>query len=598
LTSSQQTAELEKPVDDVDVERLREKYRTERAKRLRADATAQYQAPEGDLTRFVEDPYADPNFTREPVHELADVLVIGGGFGGLMIAGKLIRAGVTDFRIVEKAADFGGTWYWNRYPGAACDIESYIYLPFLEEVGYAPTEKYAKSPEIFEYCKRIGRHFGLYDKALFQTEITALRWVDEKSRWLATTNRGDTIEARFVSMSAGPLHRPKLPGIPGIEAFKGHSFHTSRWDYAYTGGDYRGNLEQLKDKRVGIIGTGATAVQAIPHLGASAKQLFVFQRTPSAVGVRNNRPTDSNWWKTLPEGWQRRRMENFTNVLAGVPEQEDMVDDGWTHLSGRGVGLGPEAERLRQLADYRKMESIRERVASTVRDKTTAEALKPYYNEMCKRPCFHDEYLLTFNRPNVSLVDTQGRGVERFTETAAVVDGKEYELDCLVFATGFEYQTDYAKRTGYQIYGRGGVSLSEKWQDGVSTLHGIQTYGFPNCLIISTFQQAVTANFTHMFDEVSTHIAYIVSRCLKEGIRQVEPSQAAEQAWVDHVMEFAEAKRKFDEECTPGFYNNEGKPTTITIRNGSYAGGSPRFMKIIQDWRAEGNMQGLETISD
>jgi cyclohexanone monooxygenase len=583
--------------DSLDAAALHDRYQAERAKRLRPEANAQYRPPEGGLARFVDDPYADSTFSRAPLREVVDVLVVGGGFGGLMISRKLLAAGVTDFRIVEKAADFGGTWYWNRYPGAACDIESYIYLPFLEDVGYMPSEKYAKGPEIFEHCRRLGRYFGLYEKAIFQTEITGMRWEDDKSRWVVATNRGDVIEARFVAMSAGPLHRPKLPGIPGIETFKGHAFHTSRWDYAYTGGDHRGGLTGLSDKRVGVIGTGATGVQCIPHLAGSARELYVFQRTPSAVGVRDNAPTDPAWWDTLQPGWQHRRMENFTNVLAGAETAEDLVDDGWTYLANRIAGSGGEAASRRQLADYAKMELIRRRVDEVVRDGGTAEALKPYYNVWCKRPCFHDSYLQTFNRPNVTLVDTQGRGVERFTGTAAIVEGRAYELDCLVLATGFEFQTDYARRTGYEIYGRGGTRLSEKWRGGVSTLHGVQTHGFPNCLIISTSQQAVTANFTHMFDEISSHIAYIVGRCLKEGVRQVEPSQDAEERWVEHIMALAEPRRRFEEDCTPGFYNNEGAPTAISLRNGSYAGPPPRFMQILREWRAAGDMAGLEIIA-
>jgi cyclohexanone monooxygenase len=167
-------------------------------------------------------------------------------------------------RIIEKGGNFGGTWYWNRYPGAACDIESYVYLPLLEETGFIPLEKYSKGQEILEYSKAIARHFALYRDALFQTEVTDLSWDDEAQRWIVSTERGDKIRARFVAMANGPLHRPKLPGISGIETFKGHSFHTSRWDYDYTGGDPSGGLTRLADKRVGLIGTGATAVQCVP----------------------------------------------------------------------------------------------------------------------------------------------------------------------------------------------------------------------------------------------------------------------------------------------------------------------------------------------
>src|SRR5207248_516494 len=183
---------------------------------------------------YVDDPYVEPGFTRAPIVEELEALVIGGGFGGMMAAARLREAGVKDLRIVEKGGDFGGTWYWNRYPGAMCDIESYIYLPLLEEIGYVPKEKYTHAPEILAHSRAIGEHFNLYDNACFQTEVTELRWDDDDERWIVSTNRGDAMKARFVISSSGPLHRAKLPGIPGIDTFAGHSFHTSRWDYAYT----------------------------------------------------------------------------------------------------------------------------------------------------------------------------------------------------------------------------------------------------------------------------------------------------------------------------------------------------------------------------
>jgi cation diffusion facilitator CzcD-associated flavoprotein CzcO len=281
---------------------LREKYRQERDKRLRGDANEQYREIKGDFAHYLDDPYVEPGFTREPLTDEIDVVVIGGGFGGLLAGARLREAGVQNIRMIEKGGDFGGTWYWNRYPGAACDVESYIYLPLLEELGYMPVEKYTRAPEILAHCRRIGEHFDLYRDVCFQTEITDMAWDEASTRWIIRTNRGDAMKARFVCMANGPLHRPKLPGIPGVETFKGHSFHTSRWDYDYTGGDSFGNLTGLADKRVGIIGTGATAVQCVPHLGAGARELFVFQRTPSSIDVRDNRPTDPAWVASLDPG--------------------------------------------------------------------------------------------------------------------------------------------------------------------------------------------------------------------------------------------------------------------------------------------------------
>jgi cyclohexanone monooxygenase len=588
-----------------DLDAVRERYRVERERRLRAEANAQYVEIAGSLARFADDPWADPNFTRAPVAEEVEVLLIGGGFGGILTGARLRASGVDDIRIVEKGADFGGTWYWNRYPGAACDTESYVYLPMLEETGYIPKRKYARAPEIYEQTTRIAKQYGLYDKALFQTVVTDLRWDEAEGRWHARTDRDDTIRARFVVLAGGPLHKPKLPGIPGIETFKGHSFHTSRWDYSYTGGSPEGNLKGLADKRVGIIGTGATAVQCIPYLGQSAKELYVFQRTPSTIGVRDDRPTDPDWAQTLEPGWQRRRMDNFTAVISGDPFDVDEVQDGWTKLLGE-ILLAPrrqptpvtsleEAARIIEDADFRKMAEIRDRVDAIVKDPATAAALKPWYKAFCKRPCFHDEYLDTFNRPNVHLVDTHGRGVERITERGVVVDGVEYEVDCLIFATGFEVGTEYARRIGFEVHGRDGRTLTERWKNGMSTLHGFYTRGFPNCLIVGTAQTGQSANFGHIIDEQSKHFAYVISEARRRGVRTFEPTEEAEAAWVKEVIGAALGRLGYLNECTPGYYNAEGAALDLlAAQNSQYWKSPTAFFNLVEEWRRNGRMDGLE----
>ena len=434
--------------------------------------------------------------------------------------------------------------------------------------------------------------------------MTGLEWDDDDSRWIVSTNRGDALRARFVVMANGPLHRPKLPAIPGIESFRGHTFHTSRWDYDYTGGDSNGNLTGLAGKRVGIIGTGATSVQCVPHVGAAADELYVFQRTPSSIDVRANRPTDPEWAATLQPGWQRRRMENFNNLVTGVFEAEDLVDDGWTDIIGKLLLKMREADQLDvspdgikrtvEMADFEKMEEIRARVDAIVGDPDTAEALKPYYRQFCKRPCFHDEYLDTFNRPNVTLVDTDGRGVDRITERGIVVGDTEYELDCIIFATGFEVGTDYTRRAGYEVVGRDGLTLTEKWHDGASTFHGMHTRGFPNCFIFSLTQSGFTVNFPHLLDEQSTHLGYILGHAFEHGITVIEASEEAEAAWVDTIVSLAQTNIEFFESCTPGYYNNEGKPGERSARNGFYGAGPVAFFKVLADWRAKGDLAGLE----
>jgi len=590
---------------EFDPQELREKYRFERDKRLRAEGNEQY-TDISDFAEYLEDPYMD-SVTREPLFDEVEVAVIGGGFGGLLAGARLREAGIEDIRMIEKGGDFGGTWYWNRYPGAACDVESYIYLPLLEEIGYIPTQKYSQAPEILEHSRAIARHFDLYRNACLQTEVTELRWDEAQLRWVIRTNRGDQMRARYVVMANGPLHRPKLPGIKGIETFKGHTFHTSRWDYEYTGGDSNGGLSKLKGKRIGIIGTGATAVQCVPHLGASADQLFVFQRTPSSIDVRNNRPTDPQWAASLEPGWQKERMNNFNALVSGGFAEVDLVNDGWTDIIGNllirlrqdaSPDLSPEglAHNL-ELADFEKMEQIRSRVENIVSDPSTAEHLKPWYRQFCKRPCFHDDYLATFNRSTVELIDTDGLGVDCVTEKGVVVKGVEYEVDCLIYATGFEVGTNFSRRAGYEIYGIGGKSLTEHWQDGARTFHGFHSHGFPNCFIVSGVQSGFTVNFPHMLEEQARHIAHILEHAQANNIRRIEVTEKSEEWWVERIISLSQNNIQFLESCTPGYYNNEGKPAARGVQSGSYGGGPVAFVQVLEQWRAEGDMRGLTLIS-
>ena len=585
-----------------DLEAIRHRYAAERDKRIREDGNDQYIEIAGDLAHYVEDPYVEPGFEREPIDKAVDALIIGGGFGGLLAGARLRQAGVKDICVVEKGGDFGGTWYWNRYPGAQCDVESYIYLPLLEELGYMPKEKYSHAPEILEHSRAIGRHFDLYDGALFQTGVKELRWSEDERRWLVSTDRGDVIRARFVSLASGPLNRPKLPGIPGIRDFKGHTFHTSRWDYDYTGGTAEGGLDKLADKRIAVIGTGATAVQCVPHLATGAEHLYVCQRTPSSIDVRNNRPTDPEWAAELKPGWQRERMDNFNALVTGQPQEVDLVDDGWTSLIGKMLRLYLESQQgealslpdIMDLANLEKMNELRARIEALVEDSDTSEALKPWYRMFCKRPCFHDQYLQTFNRDNVTLVDTEGQGVERITESGVVVAGVEYPVDCIVYATGFEVGTGFQRVSGFEIYGRDGLSLSDKWADGIRTLHGMHIHGFPNCFLMSTIQGGFTVNYPHMLDEVATHVAHIVGHALAIEKEVVETSAEAEASWVQTIRNKGVRGGIIgDETCTPGYYNNEGKPREHFEQMVSYGDGPIPFFNLLAKWRDTGDFAGL-----
>ena len=597
---------MERDVQDLgfDPDELRERYRQERDRRIRDNGADQYLELTGDFARFAEhDPYVEPGFTRDPIVEDVDIAIIGGGFSGLLAAARLTEQGVTSFRIVEAGGDFGGTWYWNRYPGAQCDTESYCYLPLLEELGYMPKEKYSFAAEIFEHSQRIGSAYDLYDRTHFRTRVRSIDWDEELGRWHIRTDRDDDLRARFVIMALGTATRAKLPGIPGIETFRGHAFHTSRWDYAYTGGDTNGGMSGLADKRVAIIGTGATAIQCVPRVAADAGRLYVFQRTPSTVDWRRNKPTDPQWWASLQPGWQRERRENFGAQAAGQAVEVDLIDDGWTDIF-RAVSApkGPdrprtkeERDRVVELADFRKMEQLRGRVEDTVADTGTAEALKPWYRVMCKRPTFNDEFLAAFNRDNVTLVDvSETKGVERITERGVVANGVEYEVDCIIYASGFEISAEFRRRLGIEINGRDGQSLFDHWADGLKTLHGFTTRGFPNWFYIGMSQNAFSVNMTSMFDDQARHIAYIVAESMRRGARTVEPSQDAVDDWIATINGFKVGGLGFLEACTPGYYNNEGAPQAGSAFFGAYTPGTNAFNELLEAWRATDALPGLE----
>lgn len=591
----------------IDAAALRRKYREERDKRLRPDGNDQYLEPTGRFAHLLEDPYVVV-VPREPVHDEVTVACIGGGWAGLVTGARLRQAGIEAVRLVEKAGDVGGAWYWNRYPGAMCDTAAMIYLPLLEETGHMPSQKYTSGTENLAHARRIAEHFGLYENALFSTGVTSLAWDDEAARWVIRTDRGDEFRARYVTIGAGPLHRPKLPGIPGIESFGGHTFHTSRWDYHYTGGDSAGApLEGLADKRVGIIGTGATAVQCIPHLARDAGELFVFQRTPSSIDVRNNRPIDPDWFADLEPGWQAKWLMNFTVLQTGGFADEDLVQDGWTDISQRirdrvvemlTDDQSPEVFRKAyEESDDEKMSEIRARVDAVVDDEITAEALKPWYRQLCKRPCFHDDYLEAYNRPTCHLVHTDGKGVGRIDATGVWVGDEHYELDCLIFASGFEVGTATARRWGFDVTGRDGVALSDDWADGMRTLHGIHVHGFPNLFIVGMTQAAnLISNIPHNLTDAANTIATVIEHAESIGAVTVEPTAEAEQAWLDLLATAEQGLLGGSADCTPGYYNNEGQPIEggFALNLTGYPAGPVAFFEYIDAWRTSSAFEGLD----
>jgi cation diffusion facilitator CzcD-associated flavoprotein CzcO len=579
------------------MEHARERYEAERAKRLRTDGLAQYQELKGDHAAFDRDPFAEPGFSREPIVEEPEVVIVGGGFAGMLTAINLASHGIRDVRIIDRAGDFGGTWYWNRYPGCMCDVESYTYLPLLEETGYMPTEKYASAPEIFAYCQLMGRHYDLYPLALFQTEIDTAEWDERSSRWQVTTSRGDRLSARFLVTAGGILHKAKLPGIPGIEDFEGAKFHTSRWDYSATGGAPGVPMDRLADKRVGIIGTGATAVQAVPQLARAAQELFVFQRTPSAVGQRDNGPTDEEWFRSLPPGWHEERVRNFTQAVTGKKPDVDLVGDGWTKVMWDDTQTkldDPELAAEMERSDFETMEEIRQRVERIVDDPETAERLKPWYGKHCKRVCFHDDYLPAFNEPHVHLVDTDGRGVEAITPAGVVANGVEYPLDVLVFASGFEVTTDLDHRLGFSPKGRGGVAMSERWHDGAHTLHGVLSAEFPNLMMISLVQAGFGTNFLHFLSESAKHVAWLIATCVDEEITTIEATPEGEEQWLRVLYDEASGVAGYSMSCTPGYYNSEQDPKAA--RNLVYTGSLMDYAEHLVRWRGEDGFPGTKVV--
>jgi cation diffusion facilitator CzcD-associated flavoprotein CzcO len=602
--------------EEIDIQALRERYRRERDKRLRPDGGEQYLKSEA---AFAASYQADPHMPlteRARLSEDIDVAVLGAGITGIMAGVHLRNAGVSSFRHIDHAGDFGGVWYWNRYPGIQCDNDSYCYLPLLEETGYIPSRKFADGREIQAHCQRIARQYRLNDGALFHTLITSLCWDEAIQRWRIGTNRGDDIRAGFVIMCGGPLNRPKLPGIPGIQEFSGELFHTARWNFDYTGGSWGDPvLNNLADKRVAIVGTGASAIQAIPYLGRYARHLYVLQRTPPTVDERPNPPTDPEWVKSLVPGWQTERQRNFhraavERLARGEP---DLISDIWTEIN-RNVAAELEAEgwpelsfaeywARREVMDFRVMERLRRRIDAIVHDKRTAGALKPWFNFNCKRPLSNDDYYAAFNRPNVTLIDvSDSRGVERMTSRGFIHQGAEYEIDCLIAASGFEVTSDLGRRWGIgKIEGRGGRSLYDHWAGGFRTLHGMMSHGFPNLFFTGYTQGGFFATTTEQFSRQGYHIAYIVNEALKRGALSVEPTEQAQDEWVSTLLAGAIDISRLQNECTPGYFNNEGDQRKSRWYLGeSYGPGWDAFQTLLKNWREEGFLAGLavRTLAD
>ena len=528
---------------------------------------ADYMAMDGEFSKYLEDVYSAAPVPRESLTDDVEIVVVGAGFAGMLLWYKLQKAGFTDVRFCEKGGDVGGTWYWNRYPGIACDVESYSYLPLLEEMDYIPTMKFASGFEIMEYCQKFAKKFNFYERCLFHTTVEETKWDEDDRRWTVHTNRGDAMRARYVILANGILTTPKLAKIQGMGSFAGESFHTSRWNYD----------TDLTNKRVGIIGTGATAVQVIPEIAKAVKELFVFQRTPSSIDVRDQRETTSeemSTWQTEP-GWARARRARFARISAGRTAMKANDD----YLAGKVADfkerkaydrvLSPEELIEKQLnTNFRIMEQIRARVDAIVEDPKTAASLKPYYPYGCKRPTFHDEYLPTFNKANVTLVDTAPRGVTEISPKGVIHDGIEYALDVLIYATGFQWM---ATSTFNMITGRNGQTLSSKWKaEGTKTFLGLHSHGFPNLFIISGPQGGGGSfNFTDAIDQHADYVVWMLETLRNNMHTVVDVKKEPEQEYAEHCR-IADITSQPLRDCI-SYYNGHGdaEPGSLAYYGGT-----------------------------
>ncbi|OAA32099.1 cyclohexanone monooxygenase [Moelleriella libera RCEF 2490] len=627
-----------------DLPSLNEKYLQESQKRFRQDGLSQYveldAAASERLTGLAKDPWVDHEDLNARSPNLKDgdhvkFFILGAGYGGLAYGALLVEGGISphDIRLVDIAGGFGGTWYWNRYPGVMCDTESYIYMPLLEETGYMPQHRYAYGPELRQHAVNIAIKWGLHDCGVFRTQAHAFDWNDDEKRWkvVLEQDRGlheppvdMSVTAQFVILAGGIFARPKTPRGGETESFRGQMMHTSRWNYDVSGGSPQDwTLTGLQGKKVGIVGTGATAIQCVPELAKWAGSLHVFQRTPSSVDERGQAPTDLAAWEemTAEKGWWRTRNKNFCGVMSGyssvgqnIPKERWLESKSYKYVVGGKhdkpltVDQVPELINKALVDDKPHTDRIRGRVDKVVRnDKNTAEALKAWYPTWCKRPCFHDDYLPTFNLPHVKLVDTSPQGIEGVNENGIIAGGTQYDLDVIVWATGFRpfvNNCEPSMRIGSTITAKGST-LADLWQKlGPSTLHGLVSPWMPNLLLSGPPQAGVCANHGLMLDAMARHGVYIMLQTLK---RAEEPDRATFRASTEAAEAWScalAARATFMSPgavCGPSYLNMEGAlrdlPPEELMRQARavvHPEGAIAYMDALEQWRAEGNLQGLE----
>ncbi|KAL1897460.1 hypothetical protein Sste5346_004198 [Sporothrix stenoceras] len=634
---------------------LSEKYKSEHDKRLRSDGLSQftdlYSIPK--FRRFKQDPWADRStydtLPRAFDGDRREILIMGTGIAALVFAVRLLEAGFKreDLQFIDVSAGFGGTWYWNRYPGLMCDVESYIYMPLLEETGYIPKHKYASGTELREHAERIAEKYDLTEQAWYRTRMVDSVWDDTAKEWvvrlaeqLSDGNEREpiTVRSRFVILTTGLMLIPQVPQIKGIQTFAGDCFHAARWDYQVTGGSQQDpSLVNLKGKKVGIIGTGASSIQIVPELAKWADKLYVFQRTPSAVDRRDNRPTDAEWFKkevSTGPGWQEKRSQNFYSFVSNAsPKPEvNLVNDGWTTMPSYSALIGNTAHNpttpeeigkyyqyIKEL-DVERQSRVRDRVDVIIKDPATAAKLKPWYSGFCKRPCFHDDYLDSFNKPNVQLVDTDGKGIDEITEKGLVVQGQHYDVDVLILGTGYKSPFLFSPpgRVGVQILGRNGADLDKKWTNAVTTLHGVMSHDFPNMFWPGFIQAGGNPNYTYTINQGALQVAHLMGSGLKKTGSTtpassgsgsslykynftVEATAEGEENWSMAVVSHAHMLGA-SSGCTPSYMNAEGELEGVSdpaklakmARSAPWGRGQADFDRVLDEWRAKGDFEGVE----
>jgi len=474
-----------------------------------------------------------------------DVVVVGAGFAGMYLLHRLRGLGLAAI-VFETGGDVGGTWYWNRYPGARCDVESMEYsYQFSHELQqeWEWSERYASQPEILRYANHVADRFDLRRDIRFNTRVTAATFDEGAGRWIVETGDGGRTTAGFCIMATGCLSSANTPAIPGIETFAGSRYHTGNWPH--DGVDFAG-------KRVAVIGTGSSAVQCIPHIARQARHLYVFQRTATYAVPAHNTPMDPATQRRVKENYAglRERAKRSLNGLlyprndasalkASPLERERIFQERWD--TGGLCFLGAFGDlMLDKRANDAAADFIRAKIRGTVRHPAVAEALLPKTVVGCKRLCVDTGYYETFNRPNVTLVDIGDAPIPAITRTGIVAKNQEYALDAIVFATGFDAMTGALNRIA--IRGVAARALKDKWSEGPRTYLGLATVGFPNLFLITG--PGSPSVLTNMIPSIEQHVDWIadcVAYLRKRGIARIEPTPAAEDAWVLQVNAIANA---------------------------------------------------------